>query len=78
MHRMNEPWTADVVGRMHLYGITQSELAKKCNYTPQYINQILNCKKSFSSDELKIKTKKAIYNSLTEIEQEVRDERVSD
>ena len=75
MHQLHEPWTANVVGRMHRYGISQAELANKCEYTPQYINQILNGKKKFSSDEAKMKAKRIIFSGLSELETEVRYER---
>ena len=75
MHQIHEPWTANVVGRMHRYGISQSELASKCEFTPQYVNQILNGKKKFSSDEAKMKAKRIIFAGLSELETEVRYER---
>jgi transcriptional regulator with XRE-family HTH domain len=72
---MNEPWTANVVGRLHRYGISQTELARKCDYAPQYLSQILNGKKEFSSEESIARVKRIIFDSLSELEQEVRDER---
>ena len=74
MHKMNEPWTANVVGRMHRYGISQTELAKKCGYTPQYVSQILNGKKIFTSEESKVKVRGTIFEALVKIEAEVRHE----
>ena len=31
MHQLHEPWTANVIGRMHRYGISQTELERKTN-----------------------------------------------
>lgn len=75
MHQLHEPWTANVVGRMHRYGISQTELARKCGYAPQYVSSILNGKKEFTTDEAKSKVKRIIFDSLTAIEQEVQNER---
>lgn len=75
MHKMNEPWTANVVGRLHRYGISQTELARKCDYAPQYLSQILNGKKEFSTDEARFKVKRIIFDSLHDLEQEVQNER---
>ena len=71
---MNEPWTANVVGRLHRYGISQTELARKCDYAPQYLSQILNGKKEFSTYESKAKVKRIIFDALSALEKEVRDE----
>lgn len=76
MHKLNEPWTGHVVGRMHTYGIKGEELAIKCGYTPQYLSMILNGKKKFTSNEAKLNAKKVILEGLTEIEKEVYYERL--
>lgn len=52
----NEDWTADVVGRMHKYRITNVQLAEACDYTPAYLSTVLNGKKTFESEETKAKT----------------------
>lgn len=41
-----ENWIANVVGKMHVNNISNIELAKQLNVTPQYISGILNGKKS--------------------------------
>ncbi len=74
MHKMNEPWTANVVGRMHRYGIKGEELANKCGYSPQYISMVLNGKKQFASEEAKSRAKRIIFNGLHQVEREVRNE----
>lgn len=76
MHKLNEPWTANVVGRMHRYGIKGDELARKCGYSPQYLSMVLNGKKEFSTDEAKTKCRCTIFNGLSELEQEVQYERL--
>lgn len=76
MHKMNEPWTANVVGRMHLNGIKNDELAKKCGWTPQYISMVLNGKKHFANEETKAQAKLTIFSGLQELEQEVKHERL--
>ncbi len=72
MHKMNEPWTANVVGRMHRYGIKGDELARRCGYTPQYLSMVLNGRKSFVTNEAKEHVKRIIFDSLSSIEKEVR------
>ena len=74
MHKLNEPWTANVVGRMHRYGIKNDELARKCGWSPQYLSMILNGKKEFSSDSHKKKVRRIIFDSLFRLEQEVSNE----
>lgn len=73
-HQLHEPWTANVVGRMHRYGIGQGELAKRCGYTEQYISQILNGKREFKSEEARTKVKRKIFDNLRVIELEVMNE----
>ena len=42
---LNEAWTADVVGRMHRYRITNVQLANECGYTATYLSLVLNGRK---------------------------------
>lgn len=39
---MPQEWTADVVARMHLAGITRRQLAEAAGYTPEYVSMVLN------------------------------------
>lgn len=39
---MRKKWTGDIVGKMHVEGITYEELAQKLNCTKSYISMILN------------------------------------
>lgn len=74
MHKLNEPWTANVVGRMHRFGIKSDELARKCDYSPQYLSQVLNGKREYKSEDAKKHVRMVIFNSLHELEMEVRNE----
>lgn len=38
---MREAWTGDVVAQMHIYSITQTELARQMSVTRPYINRLL-------------------------------------
>ena len=35
-------WTGSVVGWMHIYGITLTELAKEADRNPKYVSTVLN------------------------------------
>lgn len=37
-----ELWTADVIGNMHLMGVTAKELASEIGWNDKYLSQILN------------------------------------
>lgn len=74
MHKINEPWTANVVGRLHRYGIKMDELARKCGWSPQYLSMILNGKKTFANETSKKKARRTIFDSLYRLEQEVSNE----
>ncbi len=55
----NDDWTADVVGQMHKYRISNVQLAAACGYTPAYLSTVLN-----RNDDLGTGTKKRIIDSL--------------
>ena len=42
---MPAQWTADIVGKMHIYGITAKKLAEHLNYNPKYVSVVLNGKR---------------------------------
>lgn len=52
---MNEQWTADVVGRMHRYKVTNIELAQEIGWNKQYLSQVLNCHETPKGAEAKVK-----------------------
>lgn len=39
---MPAEWTAEIIGQMHLCGITAKSLAEEMGCTPEYISTILN------------------------------------
>ena len=39
---MPAQWTADVIGQMHLFGITGKQLATVAGWNPKYLSQVLN------------------------------------
>lgn len=39
---MPAQWTAEVIGKMHLNGITAKRLAEEVGMTPEYLSMILN------------------------------------
>lgn len=39
---MPAQWTADLIGEMHLQGITAKQLAKEANLNAKYLSTILN------------------------------------
>lgn len=67
---MNDPWAADIVGRLHRLAITQKDFAKRCNYTPSYLSMLLNGKKRFSSNYAKRITQNHISRTIERLERE--------
>lgn len=39
---MPAQWTADVIGEMHLNGVTGKQLAAEIGWNPKYLSQVLN------------------------------------
>lgn len=72
--KLNEEWTADIIGRMHRYRISKKELASKCHYSLTYLSLVLNCIKEFSSERAKNRTKTHILKCLSEIENDIEKE----
>ncbi len=42
---MPAQWTGDIVGKLHVAGITHVELAKKLGVNPKYMSSVLNGKR---------------------------------
>lgn len=74
----NEDWTADVIGRMHKFRITNVQLAAECGYTPAYLSTVLNGRKTFESEDTKERTKSRILDALKRIEVTVSSENEGD
>ncbi len=56
-------WTAEVVGQMHIHNITQQELAEELGCTREYVNIILNGKRSPAGIEEKVRV--ALHNAVS-------------
>lgn len=39
---MPAQWTADVIGKMHLNGVSNKRLAEYMGITPEYVSMVLN------------------------------------
>ena len=65
---MLDTWIGDVVGRMHVAGITGKHLAAECGYSESYLSTVLHGKKGDSS------TQKRIMEALECLEAANRDE----
>ena len=50
---MLSQWTGELVGKLHLHGITQLELANELGYSPEYVSSVLNGKRSPKEAEQK-------------------------
>lgn len=42
---MKEPWTGELVGKMHMHSITNEDLAKEIGVCKSYVSMVLNGKK---------------------------------
>ena len=42
---MPAQWTADIIGKMHMSGITAKRLAEHLHYNPKYVSAVLNGKR---------------------------------
>ncbi|MBW7573881.1 helix-turn-helix domain-containing protein [Caproiciproducens faecalis] len=61
---MPEQWTAEIIGEMHLNGITAKQLAAQLGYNPKYVSAVLNGHRSPK------KAKQAFRESLKELVQQ--------
>lgn len=52
---MPAQWTAEVIGQMHLNGITQTDIAKHLGLTRAYINMVLKGHREPPDGEKKIR-----------------------
>lgn len=42
---MPDPWTGELIGKMHNAGVTSRELAERLGYSRGYISMLLNSKR---------------------------------
>ncbi len=52
---MPAQWTAEIIGKMHLNGITGKQLAEKLDWHPKYLSQVLNGRKTPTKAEDKVR-----------------------
>lgn len=57
---MRPVWTGKVIGKMHIYSISQAELAEEIGCSREYVNGVLNGKHKFADSREKIETALAI------------------
>lgn len=63
---MLDNWIADVVGRMHVAGITGQQLAKECGYSSAYLSTVLHGSKGNEQ------TQKRICEALERLEKKIK------
>lgn len=39
---MPAQWTCEIIGKMHMYGISKKQLAQQLGMTPEYTGKVLN------------------------------------
>lgn len=52
---MPAQWTAEIIGKMHLHGITAVRLAAEINWHPKYLSAVLNGRKTPQGAEEKVR-----------------------
>lgn len=52
---MPAQWTAEIIGKMHLHGITAVQLAAEVDWHPKYLSAVLNGRKDPSGAEDKVR-----------------------
>lgn len=53
---MPAQWTAEIIGEMHLCGVTHKRLAEAVGWHPKYLSAVLNGKKTPSGAEAKLRS----------------------
>ena len=49
-------WTAEIIGEMHLKGVTHKRLAESVGWHPKYLSAVLNGKKTPAGAEGKLRS----------------------
>lgn len=72
---MLEPWTGEVVGRMHIAGISHRELATACGFADNYLSYVLHGKKKGGKSRSRkgMTTKEIIFEALEQLEAQHRE-----
>lgn len=52
---MPAQWTAELVGEMHLNGVSKKQLAEQLNVTPEYVSMVLNGHRDPKGAEVRFK-----------------------
>lgn len=39
---MPAQWTAEILGKMHLFGVTAKQLAEEAGWHPKYLSRVMN------------------------------------
>ena len=52
---MPAQWTAEIIGKMHLSGVTHKKLAEAVGWHPKYLSAVLNGKKTPAGAESKLR-----------------------
>ena len=60
---MPAQWTADIIGQMHLHGITGKQLAAAVGWNPKYLSQVLNGRVNPKGAEEKLRNALALLIS---------------
>ena len=53
---MPAQWTAEIIGEMHLKGVTHKKLAEAVGWHPKYLSAVLNGKKTPTGAETKLRS----------------------
>ena len=64
---MPAQWTADLVGKMHMHGITAKQLAEKVGWNAKYLSVILNGHRNPKNAEQRLTT---ALSEILEIKEE--------
>ena len=59
---MPAQWTAEIIGKMHLNGVTAKQLATAVGWNPKYLSQVLNGRVNPKGAEQKLR------NALAQID----------
>ena len=63
---MPAQWTAEIIGKMHLHGVTAKQLAEKLDWHPKYLSQVLNGHETPKKAESKVrKALDELFSSTT-------------